>query len=378
MLVNWKKVLLPLIILGLGAGGYSAIKANAKKPEEKKVIDTRPTVEVKTLAAKDYAVTIRSHGEVKPLEQTRLAAQVSGEVIAWHKDFVPGGLVKRGEVLFEIAPENYEAAVLQAEAELFRAESALVEEKAKAKVAEEEVRRIQGKQRTDLFLRKPQLLSAEAAVKSAQAGLMRARRDLANCRIKAPYDALIVSREIGTGQFINVGAPVAVLSNIESAEIMIPIAGFDHPFLPDTTQGAPASVHLNPSSPVERPATLMRDLGVIDEATRMSYLVVRLSDPYSLNTSEPPIPFGSFVEVRFTGKTLPHVHQLPQEAVNRQTVWLVGDASRLEPRSVQIIREEGVHFLVNSGLEDGERLVLTLPEYPQKGMEVKIAEGEAL
>lgn len=376
MHARWLKFASPLLILGLGVGGYQLIMNHAKKPEEKPAVDTRPTIEFLSLKAEDYPVTLIGHGEVRPLEQTQLASQVAGEVRFWHPDFVPGGLVKRGEVLLRIEPDNYEAAVLQAEAALFSAEAVWVEEKARAKVAEEEVRRMQSPQRADLFLRKPQLLSAEAAVKSAQAGLKRARRDLANCEVKAPYDALILSRQIGLGQFVHQGATVAVLNNIEAAEIMMPVSGFDQPMLPEQLAGTPAEIQTSGPEMYTRQATIERDLGVVDQATRMSHLVVRLNDPYSLNSTQPPIKFGSYVAVRFQGKTLHQVYKLPQEVVNNRKVWLVSEDMRLIPRKVEIARQEDTHFLVQKGLADGERLVTTLPEYPQADMVVKTADTE--
>ncbi|MCV5991447.1 hypothetical protein OFO94_35840, partial [Escherichia coli] len=79
--------------------------------------------------------------------------------------------------------DNYEAAVLQAEAGLASARASLIEEQAKAEVAKRQAKKLSDKQVTDLYLRKPQVLSAQAQVKSAQAALKRANRDLENCRV---------------------------------------------------------------------------------------------------------------------------------------------------------------------------------------------------
>ena len=69
-----------------------------------------------------------------------------------------------------------------------------------------------------------------------------ARRDLDNTEVKAPYDALVVSREIGVGQFVNIGMNTAMLHNIETAEVVFPIAGFDTEYLPGVITGQPAQV----------------------------------------------------------------------------------------------------------------------------------------
>lgn len=348
-------------------------KCHCTRARKKEVIDTRPTVQVEPLAANNHQVIINSYGEIKPLENTQLSAQVSGEVLSWHPNFVAGGIVARGETLFTIEKDNYEAAVLVAEAELARAQAGLIEEQAQAQVAEDEAKRFPSKARTDLFLRKPQVLSAQASVKSAQAAIKRAQRDLANCDVTAPYDALVISRNVGVGQYVTMGSQVAELNNIETAEVIIPIAGFDSIFLPERVKGITATVIQKGLNSFTREGVVDRDLGIVDNATRMSSLVVRIEDPYGLKNKQPAIKFGSYVQINFAGAMLNNIYRLPQELVNNQTVWIVNEDQQLEPRKVTVIREEGEYFYISDGLQADDKLVITLPEYPQKGMAVKIA-----
>ena len=373
MQTNSLRWVFPFVALIVGVVGFMGINAIAQEPEKKEVIDTRPTVQVEPVIANDHQVIINSYGEVKPLENTQLSAQVSGEVLSWHPNFVAGGIVARGETLFTIEKDNYEAAVLVAEAELARAQAGLIEEQAQAQVAEDEAKRFPSKARTDLFLRKPQVLSAQASVKSAQAALKRAQRDLDNCEVTAPYDALVISRNIGVGQFVTMGSQVAELNNIETAEVIIPIAGFDSVFLPERIKGITATIIQKGLNSFTREGVIDRDLGIVDNATRMSSLVVRIEDPYGLKNIQPAIKFGSYVQVNFAGAMLNNIYRLPQELVNNKTVWIVNEEQQLEPRKVTVIREEGEYFYISDGLQADDKLVITLPEYPQKGMQVKIA-----
>ncbi|EJN6828942.1 efflux RND transporter periplasmic adaptor subunit [Vibrio cidicii] len=372
--IRW---LVPVALLGSSYLGYQAIAAHGPVVEEKKVESKQPTVEVAGLFPTNHRVLITSHGELVPFEVTRLSAQVSGEVTSWHANFVSGGIVKRGEVLFTIESDNYEAAVLQAEAALASAQATLIEERAKAKVAEKQASKLSDKQVSDLYLRKPQLLSAEAQVKSAQAALKRAKRDLQNCKVIAPYDALVVSRSLGVGQFISAGSEVAVLNNIEAGEIHLPIAGFDSAFLPEKLSDLNALVTLDGIQKTQREGKVVRDQGLIDSATRMTNVVVRISDPYGINSKQPAIKFGSYVEVNFAGKELKHIYRLPQELVNNRTVWVVNENNELQPRTVNVLRAEGEFMLIAEGIEQSDQLVLTVPEYPQKGMTVKLLSAEA-
>jgi RND family efflux transporter MFP subunit len=364
------KWILPFAILGVAGGGYLLVQKTAPEVEVEKTLDTTPRVKTQILQAQTHQVQISSFGEVVPLERTALSTQVSGEVTSWHPNFVSGGVVKRGEVLFTIEKDDYQAAVLQAQAELAQAQATLIEERAKAKVAERQAKKIKDTQVSDLYLRIPQVLSAEARVKSAQAGLRRANRDLENTEVEAPYDALVVSRNIGVGQYITAGSQVAEINNIEHAEVMVPIAGFDAPFLPKDITGVSAEIIAKGRIEVIREGEIVRDLGVVDSATRMVNMVIRIDDPYGLKSNLTPLPFGSYVEVQFNGRTVDNLFQVPQELVIDERVWVVDPEDKLIPKPVHVLREEQANFFIDSGIENGDELVLTVPEFPQIGMTV--------
>ncbi|GAL31869.1 membrane fusion protein of RND family multidrug efflux pump [Vibrio maritimus] len=371
------KWILPFAILGVAGGGYFLVQKTAPEVETEKTLDTTPRVKTQILQAQTHQVQISSFGEVVPLERTALSTQVSGEVTSWHPNFVSGGVVKRGEVLFTIEKDDYQAAVLQAQAELAQAQATLIEERAKAKVAERQAKKIKDTQVSDLYLRIPQVLSAEARVKSAQAGLRRANRDLENTEVEAPYDALVVSRNIGVGQYITAGSQVAEINNIEHAEVMVPIAGFDAPFLPKDIEGVSAEIIAKGRIEAIREGQIVRDLGVVDSATRMVNMVIRIDDPYGLKSNLTPLPFGSYVEVQFNGRTVDNLFQVPQELVIDERVWVMDPEDKLIPKPVHVLREEQANFFIDSGIENGDELVLTVPEFPQIGMTVIRVNDEA-
>ncbi|MFT6895900.1 MAG: multidrug efflux system membrane fusion protein [Paraglaciecola sp.] len=375
---KWMKIGLPILALGLGMGGMLVIEASATEEKEKAPLDTRPTVKVEMALAQDYQVQITGYGEVKPLEKTTLSAQVSGEVVSWHANFVAGGLVLRGSTLFSIEKDTYQAALLQAQANVSLAQAQLIEEQARADVAKEEAKGLPNSKVSDLYLRKPQLMSAQASLKSAQAGLQIAQRDLNNCTVTAPYDALVVSRELGVGQFISRGDRAGELYNVEAAEIIFPIAGFDREFLPTDLAFKDAIVSTNGYNAITRQGIITRDLGLVDQGTRMGQLVVQVNDPYGLKTNKAALKFGSYVQVSFAGLTLNNIYRLPQDLVNNRVVWVVDNEQKLRSQKVQILREEDEYFLINQGINDEDQVVITLPEYPQSGMEVKIAAKEEL
>jgi RND family efflux transporter MFP subunit len=370
---KWIKIVAPIVVLVLGVVGMNVIGASGEEVKEKEKVDTRPTVKIEAVKPLNHQVMITGHGEVKPLETTVLSAQVSGEVVKWHPNFVAGGLVKRGEVLFEIEKDAYQAALMQAQAQLASAQASLIEEQGRADVAAREAKTLPKARVTDLYLRKPQLLSAKAQVKSAQASVKLAKRDLNNTTVVAPFNALVVARDLGVGQFVSTGSRIGQLHNIEVAEVVFPVAGFDSAFLPSDLLGLEANISTEGRYSLSRPGTIIRDLGLIDKATRMNHLVVRVEDPYSMNSQQPKLMFGHYVNVTFAGQELNKVFRLSQDLVTNKSVWIVDDENKLEKKQVEVIREEGDYFLLGSGLHTSDRVVLTMPEYPQVGMEVKIA-----
>ena len=166
------------------------------------------------------------------------------------------------------------------------------------------------------------------------------------------------------------------LNNIESGEIHIPIAGFDSAFIPDDFIGREAKITLQGVLAIERIGRLERDLGVVDSNTRMTNIIVSLSDPYSMKSDETPIKFGSYVEVKFIGKKLKHIYRLPQEIVNNKKWWVVNQDNILEPRIVNVLRAEKDFMLINEGLRDNDQVVLTVPDYPQEGLQVEVAKPD--
>ncbi|MBU2977437.1 efflux RND transporter periplasmic adaptor subunit [Alteromonas sp. C1M14] len=371
--MQWKKIVVPFVVLVCGYAGMEVIAAAGKEETQAEEVDTRPLVTVQQLQPVNYTVSLTSYGEIIPLESTNLAAQVSGEVVSWNPNFVPGGLVKRGDVLFTIEKDAYEAALLQAQANLSSAQAQLIQEQAQAEVAKKEAESMPQNRITDLYLRKPQVMSAQAAVKSAEAQLRIAQRDLDNCAITAPYDALIISRDIGTGDFVTTGTIAATLNNVESAEINFPVAGFDQHFLPSNLAHTSAVVTVDNRAIA---ATINRDLGVVDQATRMSHLVARIDDPYGMRSGKPLVKFGSYANIKFAGKTLENVFRVPQELVNNSKIWLLDEEGDLVTSEIQVIREEGTYMFIRGDI-NGRKIVMTPPDYPLDGMKVKVIAGDS-
>ena len=205
---------------------------------------------------------------VKPKYSTELVAQVSGQVISLSDKFVKGGFVNEGEVLARIDPNDYEAALIEAEASLAQASSDLEIEQAQAKVAKAQWQQITEsaieKIPSELYLRKPQLAEKLARFKAAQAAVKRAKRNLERTYIRAPYDAIVASREISLGSVVNPGNGFGTLNSVSVAEIRLPVADKELQYLPQ--QGVGTKVTLSAEvagKAVSWQGTVVRSEGVM-------------------------------------------------------------------------------------------------------------------
>ena len=136
---------------------------------------------------------------------------------------------------------------------------------------------------TELSLRKPQLAQELARVKAAQASVLRAQRNVERTEIRAPYDAMIDSRNVGLGSFVGTGSMVGKVLGTDIAEIRLPVADNQLRFLKN--QGNDATVILKGTyagRSTQWEAKIARSEGVIDNTSRMSYLVAQITDPYGV------------------------------------------------------------------------------------------------
>ena len=161
-----KQIIIPIGILLAGIGLMAGLSSMKKPPEEKPEVDTTPIVAVENISVAPLTLEVTSYGLVQPKYETELVAQVSGQIVELSDTFLRGGQVKKGQLLARIDPSDYEAALIDAEASMASARSALETERAQGQVAEQEWKRITDTSPTELSLRKPQLAQELARVKA--------------------------------------------------------------------------------------------------------------------------------------------------------------------------------------------------------------------
>ena len=114
---------------------------------------------------------------------------------------------------------------------------------------------------------------------------------------------------------------------------------------------------------------VVRVEGRLDERTRMVDVVVRVKKPYA---RKPPLAIGLFVTVYIEGRTLPDAAVIPRIGLRQgAVVWLVDQGGRLRFRKVQVAYTEGEDVMIESGLQDGELVVISTLKTVTDGMAVR-------
>ncbi|GLX77846.1 RND superfamily efflux pump MFP component [Thalassotalea insulae] len=370
-----KQIIVPIVILIAGILLFMAFSSMKKPPEEKAEVDNTPIVSVEDVTVSPMTLHVDSYGVVKPKYETDLVAQVSGQIVELSDVFVKGGFIAQNQLLARIDPSDYQAALIDAKATLASAQASLEQERAKGKVAEKEWKRITNASPTELSLRKPQLAQELARVKAAQAAVLRAKRNLERTELRAPYDAMIAERYIGLGAFVGTGSRIGKLLGTSIAEVRLPVADNQLQYL--VNQGKEASVDLvGTYAGIETTwtANIARSEGVIDDKSRMSYLVAEVKDPYLLQTDsqQTPLRFGSYVNAKILGKELAQATKLPRYLVNNGRVAILDDDSKLHYVDINIARQDAGDVIVSDGLANGDRLIVSALDYPVDGMKLAL------
>lgn len=376
-MLGTKKNRIVYIVISVLALALVFFLANGKPAPAAKPIRLPPVpvVDVLKLKAGQQRVRVETQGVVQAKIQIELVAQVSGRVTAVDKQFVTGGIFAANQVLLQIEEDDYQIAISQAKAKLADTEQLLASEKGRAYQAKREWRDLGNQDANDLFLRKPQLASAEAAVAAAQANLERARLDLARTQISAPFAGRVLAKQVDLGQFVSQGSVIAEVYNTDTAEVRLPIT-------------ARQRQHLSLSSAVNTPviltarygdqqyqwkAAIERLEGAVDSNSRQYYAVASIQNPFQ-NEPEPTLDFldgtildevgaanskpalavGQFVSASIEGVLIDHSFVIPRTALRQeQQIWVLAD-NKLRYLDVDVIQSNGDSALVT--LAPSERL----------------------
>lgn len=384
---NFLRYSLPLLVILAGIVIFVGlvVLGQNREPERKDESTAALLVDAIPARVESLNLTITSQGAVRPRTETILVPEVSGKIVEVSPNFIAGGFFRAGEVLLQIDPSDYDAALQSAQAQLASRQAQLADQKARSEQALRDWRNLGREgEPSDLTLRKPQLAEAEAAVLAAEAALQKARRDLERTRIRLPYDGLVRSKQADVGQYVTPGNVLGITFAVDTAEVRLPLTSRDLAFLDLPATGGTGAENRLPVRLTaegsgltgEWEAEIIRTEGVIDESSRVIHAVAQVVDPYGLlGVSEhPPLRVGTFVRAGITGRAVENVVVLPRSVLRANDTVLIANAERqLEIRPVDVLRAEPDTVYLEDGVAAGELVISTALDAPIPGTRVAVS-----
>ena len=399
-----KLLILPPLVIGFVVLAFMI--ASKQPPAKTDRIEATRTVRVVDVPLIKLVAVAEGYGPVVPARVWKAISQVGGTVTYIHPKLRDGEILTEGTELVHIDPKDYEIAQAQAGAELSEldmqeknAVASLDIEKRNLQLAKNEHQRISklAKQGTasqnSADAAERAMLAYLAAVQNQQntlalvpsrrslleAKLSLARRDLERTIITAPFDMRVANLDIEEDQYVPVGKSLFEGDAIDRVEIKAQVAmsslrrlfigrpniKIDFNRLDESISELVAIdpvVQLDMGNHIaEWQAEFVRFSDVVDPETRTMGVVVAVDDPFDqvIPGYKPPLSKGMFARVVLSGKISMQRIVVPRSSIRAGTVYVVDEDSRLRRRAVKVLFSQGNISVIEEGLSQGERIVVS-------------------
>ncbi|MCO4198555.1 efflux RND transporter periplasmic adaptor subunit [Aeromonas hydrophila] len=342
-------------------------------------------VDVVTLHTVPLQLTTELTGRSTPLRVAEVRPQVSGIILK--RLFTEGSDVKAGQLLYQIDPAVYQAAVASAKANLAKAQANEQSARLKAKRYAElvKVKAISSQEYDDADAAWKQQL---AEIGAAKAALQTANINLAYTRITAPISGRIGKSAVTEGALVTAQQADSLTSIQQLDPMYVDVRQSTADLLrlkrqvaagkltQDEQKGARVSFQLEDGSTYGEEGSLQFSDVTVDETTGMVTLRVIVPNPHQLL-----LP-GMFMRATLQEGERAEGLLVPQTAVTRTpkggaTVMVVTADNKVELREVQLGRIVGSDWVVESGLKAGERVIVAGLQKVKPGVVVAPAEQSA-
>ncbi|WP_306119994.1 MULTISPECIES: efflux RND transporter periplasmic adaptor subunit [unclassified Roseitalea] len=404
------------LMLAILAGSYVVMnRLIAAAPER----TARPQFEVSlpvaatTVALADQRPTVRLYGEVASARAIDIRPAVSGEVTEVHPDLSAGQSVAQGEVLFAIDPFDLEVALAEARANLAQTEATIAENR--ARLASERAQRDIAEQqlalaRTDLerarqlsengtltakqvedrelivsqreqavsqrvnniAIEQARLAQQSAVRDRQQLGVQRARRNLEDSRVRAPFSGVVRSSTVEVGRIVAANDVAVALYDDTALDVRFTLTDSQYGRIATDTDPligrqvdivwTVGGVDYDYTGTVTRiGADIAADRGGVDVFARLA-------------PSDAPVQLrpGAFVEVAVPDRLYRNAARVPETALyGTDTVYVIADGA-LHSREVTLGAFDGADAIISHGLVDGERVLTTRLSNVEDGLKVTV------
>ncbi len=363
-----------LLSLGMlwfvSCGGNTEV---AQAPPEVTVVETR---------AEQVPIYQEFVGQVYGQKDIRIPARVEGFLEGIF--FQQGALVKKGQLLYTIDPQPFEANVAAKMSRLAEAKTML----AKAQSDLNRIRplaEINAVSQSELDAAVAQYEAAQAGVQAAEANLRAARIQLSYTRIKSPITGLIGKTQAKVGDFVGRSPNPVVLNTVSKIDTIL--VDF---FLTESQYLELARAYLGrENKEIERireakdqNLQLILADGSVHPQTGGIVFVDRNVDPSTgailveafFPNPQKLVRPGQYAKVRAEIDEVENGILIPQRAVQEfqgiYRVWVVNDSNQVQLRKIKMGPTVGENWLVLEGLKSGEKVVVEGIQLLKPGMEV--------
>ena len=358
-----RKVLIALVVLaGLSvlAGGLGCSSEKRETPPAPEVVSNVSVLPVQRAVVPDYYEAV---GTVRAAQTSQLASQIMGTItsIAVHE----GDHVRRGQVLAVIDEAQPKAGLEQANAALAASQQSAAAADANFALAEATYKRYQ-----DLYAKKSvspqefdevkarysaamaQREAAHSGSAQAVAGQSQARTMYDFTRVRAPFEGFVTAKLVDVGTMATPGTPIIVVEDPSRFRLEATV-----------DESAMGAVHLGQKVPVT--IDVLGDKQIEGKVVQ----IVPAADPMSRTflikvelPRDPQIRSGLFGRARFARGERDSM-TVPKTAVftrgQLSGVYVVGNDQIAELRYITLGQPSGDSYEVLSGLENGERVVVS-------------------
>ncbi|HCT4454812.1 TPA: efflux RND transporter periplasmic adaptor subunit [Klebsiella aerogenes] len=336
-----------------------------------------PQVSVHVVHSEPLSVTTELPGRTSAFRVAEVRPQVSGIILK--RNFVEGSDIKAGESLYQIDPATYQAAWNSAKGDEAKAEAA-------AAIAHLTVKRYVPLLGTQYISQQEYdqavatARQADADVVAAKAAVENARINLAYTKVTSPIDGRIGKSSVTEGALVTNGQADAMATVQQLDPIYVDVTESSNDFMrlkQESLQRGDDSKSVQLIMENGQPYSLKGSLQfsdvTVDEST--GSITLRAVFPNPQHTLLP----GMFVRARIDEGVNPQAILVPQQGVTRTprgdaTVLIVNAQNQVENREVIAAQAIGNKWLITSGLQNGDKVIVSGLQKVRPGVTVKATE----
>jgi membrane fusion protein (multidrug efflux system) len=349
-----------------------------------------PEVEVAEIVQKDVPIYIELVGATLGSEDVEIRARVEGYLVSMN--FTEGAFVKKGQLLYRIDPQPFEAALAEARANLETARARLDKTNTDvARLAPLAKEQAVSQQELDNAMSSQEAAKAQAS--AAEARVTKAKLDLAYTTITSPVEGLIGTTQKKVGSLVAGGETLLnVVSQINPILFRCAIAEAEYLRIArrsagrDKSQEKKFGVEL-----ILADGTVHPHKGRLESVERaVDPTTGTLTGQFSFPNPERILRPNQYGRARFVTDLKQEAVLVPQRAVQEiqglYSVMVVKPDGTVEQRMIKAGERVGNLWLVDSGVQPGEKVIvegiqkvrpgITVNAKPEMGQAASGASGE--